>query len=115
MNYFETVIRTMDATFSGVLIVKNPTTIVGDTGSNPSLGRFCLSLEQLNPHTATREDKCCTWRKPRAAVKTCCSQTKRTMDAMPTKLASMQLYMSEDLWTLQRLSSDSRLKNSDPE
>lgn len=64
MNYFETVIRTMDATFSGVLIVKNPTTIVGDTGSNPSLGRFCLSLEQLNPHTATREDKCCTWRKP---------------------------------------------------
>lgn len=64
MNYFETVIRTMDAAFSGVLVVKNPTTIVGDAGSNPSLGRFCLSLEQLNPHTATREDKCCTWRKP---------------------------------------------------
>ena len=64
MNYFETVLRTMDATFSGVLVVKNPTIIVGDTGSNPSLGRFCLSPEQLNAHTATREDKRCTWRKP---------------------------------------------------
>ena len=50
MNYFETVIRTMDADFSGVLVVKNPATDVEDTGSTPSLGRFCMSPEQLSPH-----------------------------------------------------------------
>lgn len=45
MNYFETVIRTMDADFSGVLVVKKPTTNIDDTGSIPSLGRFCMLPE----------------------------------------------------------------------
>ena len=45
---------------TGVLVVKNPVTNVDDTGSIPSLGRFCMSPEQLNPHTATTECKCCT-------------------------------------------------------
>ena len=93
MNYFETVIRTMDADFSGVLVVKNPVTNVDDTGSIPSLGRFCMSPEQLNPHTATTECKCCTQRKPTGSNEDLVQQKTEPWMLIPSKLTYMQLYM----------------------